>query len=145
MDENLPNPLPALLKHFRKKAGYTQTDIAKAISVSRSGYANYEEGRCLPDIEQTIKLSELLNHDLLYAYTLSTRHARANNNISNNPLPDSKSGCKTPQSVMETGTYITAFQTSENASLMLDNYKTLHLDDQKLVNNFVEMLSKKEK
>ena len=69
MEYNATNPLPSLLKHFRKKAGLTQTDVATALSMSRSGYANYEEGRNIPNIEQTLQLSELLHHDLLYAYT----------------------------------------------------------------------------
>ena len=73
MEYNATNPLPSLLKHFRKKAGLTQTDVATALSMSRSGYANYEEGRNIPNIEQTLQLSELLHHDLLYAYTLSSR------------------------------------------------------------------------
>lgn len=40
MEYNATNPLPSLLKHFRKKAGLTQTDVATALSMSRSGYAN---------------------------------------------------------------------------------------------------------
>jgi DNA-binding XRE family transcriptional regulator len=132
MDENLPNPFPALLRHFRKKAGYSQAEVAKALSISRSGYGNYEEGRCLPNIEQTIKLSEMLNHDFLYAYTLSTRNARIRNPNSN------------AKELRESSTYITAIMASESTTQMLDNYKKLYPDDQVMVNNFVEMLSKKE-
>ena len=74
MKPHSSNPLPALLRYFRQKAGLTQQDVAAALSISRSGYANYEEGRNIPNIEQAIKLSELLNHDFLYAYTLSSRY-----------------------------------------------------------------------
>lgn len=68
MKPHSSNPLPALLRYFRQKAGLTQQDVAAALSISRSGYANYEEGRNIPNIEQAIKLSELLNHDF-YMHT----------------------------------------------------------------------------
>ena len=89
MEYNATNPLPSLLKHFRKKAGLTQTDVATALSMSRSGYANYEEGRNIPNIEQTLQLSELLHHDLLYAYTLSSRYMRARSNRSRQMVMES--------------------------------------------------------
>ena len=56
MKPHSSNPLPALLRYFRQKAGLTQQDVAAALSISRSGYANYEEGRNIPNIEQAIKL-----------------------------------------------------------------------------------------
>lgn len=55
MKPHSSNPLPALLRYFRQKAGLTQQDVAAALSISRSGYANYEEGRNIPNIEQAIK------------------------------------------------------------------------------------------
>lgn len=68
------NPLPKLLKYYRQKKKFTQMAVAKELGISRSGYANYEEGRCLPSIEQIWKLSKLLEHDLLFAYTLSSEY-----------------------------------------------------------------------
>ena len=110
MEYNATNPLPSLLKHFRKKAGLTQTDVATALSMSRSGYANYEEGRNIPNIEQTLQLSELLHHDLLYAYTLSSRYMRARSNRSR-------------QMVMESDTYLAAIKTNENMAALMTNYQ----------------------
>ena len=121
MEYNATNPLPSLLKHFRKKAGLTQTDVATALSMSRSGYANYEEGRNIPNIEQTLQLSELLHHDLLYAYTLSSRYMRARSNRSR-------------QMVMESDTYLAALMT---------NYQMLGTKDKMLVDKFVESLAAK--
>ena len=43
MEYNATNPLPSLLKHFRKKAGLTQTDVATALSMSRSETRTKEE------------------------------------------------------------------------------------------------------
>ena len=130
MEYNATNPLPSLLKHFRKKAGLTQTDVATALSMSRSGYANYEEGRNIPNIEQTLQLSELLHHDLLYAYTLSSRYMRARSNRSR-------------QMVMESDTYLSAIKTNENMAALMTNYQMLGTKDRMLVDKFVESLAAK--
>lgn len=130
MEYNATNPLPSLLKHFRKKAGLTQTDVATALSMSRSGYANYEEGRNIPNIEQTLQLSELLHHDLLYAYTLSSRYMRARSNRSR-------------QMVMESDTYLSAIKTNENMTALMTNYQMLGTKDKMLVDKFVESLAAK--
>ena len=130
MEYNATNPLPSLLKHFRKKAGLTQTDVATALSMSRSGYANYEEGRNIPNIEQTLQLSELLHHDLLYAYTLSSRYMRARSNRSR-------------QMVMESDTYLAAIKTNENMAALMTNYQLLGTKDKMLVDKFVESLAAK--
>ena len=130
MEYNATNPLPSLLKHFRKKAGLTQTDVATALSMSRSGYANYEEGRNIPNIEQTLQLSELLHHDLLYAYTLSSRYMRARSNRSR-------------QMVMESDTYLAAIKTNENMAALMTNYQMLGTKDKRLVDKFVESLAAK--
>ena len=130
MEYNATNPLPSLLKHLRKKAGLTQTDVATALSMSRSGYANYEEGRNIPNIEQTLQLSELLHHDLLYAYTLSSRYMRARSNRSR-------------QMVMESDTYLSAIKTNENMAALMTNYQMLGTKDKMLVDKFVESLAAK--
>ena len=130
MEYNATNPLPSLLKHFRKKAGLTQTDVATALSMSRSGYANYEEGRNIPNIEQTLQLSELLHHDLLYAYTLSSRYMRARSNRSR-------------QMVMESDTYLATIKTNENMAALMTNYQMLGTKDKMLVDKFVESLAAK--
>ena len=127
---NYTNPLPALLRYFRKKAGLTQTDVAESLSISRSGYANYEEGRNLPNIEQTIALSELLDHDFLYAYTLSSRYLQE--------VPAQES-----QMVMETDSYMAAIESNQNAADLLNNYLTLNSNDRTLIDSFVKNLSKK--
>lgn len=130
MEYNATNPLPALLKHFRKKAGLTQTDVATALSMSRSGYANYEEGRNIPNIEQTMQLSELLHHDLLYAYTLSSRYMRTRSE-------------RSKQMVMESDSYLAAIKTNENLAALMINYQHLNTKDKRLVEKFVESLAAK--
>lgn len=132
MDYNSTNPLPALLKYFRSRCGLTQREVADTLSISRSGYANYEEGRTLPSIEQTIKLSELLNHDLLYAYTLSSRYMHSRE----------QDAAALPM-VMEDNTYIASLKSGDNAMSMLSNYKALSKGDRRLVDLFVKNLSEK--
>lgn len=135
MEYSITNPLPSLLKYFRTKRGFTQKDVADAISISRTGYANYEEGRTLPSIEQTIRLSEFLNHDLLYAYTLSSRYMHSKNTRTKEPPAEM---------VMEANTYLASLESATNAVSMLDNYRTLSQRDKMLVDSFVENLASKQ-
>ena len=130
MKPHSSNPLPALLRYFRQKAGLTQQDVAAALSISRSGYANYEEGRNIPNIEQTMQLSELLHHDLLYAYTLSSRYMRTRSE-------------KSKQMVMESDSYLAAIKTNENLAALMINYQHLNTKDKRLVEKFVESLAAK--
>ena len=68
MKPHSSNPLPALLRYFRQKAGLTQQDVAAALSISRSGYANYEEGRNIPNIEQAINCQSF-STTIFYTHT----------------------------------------------------------------------------
>ena len=68
---NENNPLPIMLHYFRKKKKLTQEEIADMLSISRSSYASYESGRVMPRFEQIVKLSKILDHDFLFAYTVS--------------------------------------------------------------------------
>ena len=104
-------------------------DVAAALSISRSGYANYEEGRNIPNIEQAIKLSELLNHDFLYAYTLSSRYMQGH------PKP--------LQIVMEDNSYMTAIESNQSTADMLGNYRSLSDSDRQLIDTFVANLASK--
>lgn len=72
----MPNenyPLPKLLRYFREKKQMTQAEVAEQLSISRSGYANYESGRILPGIEHIARLSKILDHDFLFAYSMSLK------------------------------------------------------------------------
>lgn len=77
----MPNenyPLPKLLRYFREKKQMTQAEVAEQLSISRSGYANYESGRILPGIEHIAKLSKILDHDFLFAYSMSLKNMEQN-------------------------------------------------------------------
>ena len=47
------------LKEVRKSCGLTQRQVAKALNVVESCYANWEQGRTEPNIEMLRKLSQI--------------------------------------------------------------------------------------
>lgn len=49
------------LKRLRENIGYTQQQVADALSIERSTYAYYETGKTNPDINTIIKLSKIFN------------------------------------------------------------------------------------
>ena len=49
------------LKESRKACGLTQKQVAIALNVVESCYANWEQGRTEPNIEMLRKLSKILN------------------------------------------------------------------------------------
>lgn len=49
------------LKERRKRAGISQTTIAKAIGIPQTTYANYETKHCSPSIDKLIKLADFFN------------------------------------------------------------------------------------
>ena len=49
------------LKVLRKKAGYTQAEVAAMLGVDRSTYAKYETGQSEPNFEMVQKLSALFH------------------------------------------------------------------------------------
>lgn len=49
------------LKVLRKKAGYTQADVAAMLGIDRSTYAKYETGQSEPNFEMLQKLSTLFH------------------------------------------------------------------------------------
>lgn len=58
-----------LLRHYRQKKNLSQRELGLMLGLSRSGYANYENGACLPCIDQINLLSEILDYDFLFAFT----------------------------------------------------------------------------
>lgn len=121
------NPLPSLLRHYRLKMGLTQKEVADAISISRSGYANYEEGRCIPSIEQTMALSNLLNHDLLFAYTVSAQYAR------HNTRKKSQSNA-----LHEDNTYAPDMSIHIKSTDFIKAFEQLDTEEQELIKLFIE-------
>lgn len=52
------------LKEARKSCGLTQKEVAAALNVVESCYANWEQGRTEPNIAMLRKLSVILNVDI---------------------------------------------------------------------------------
>ena len=49
------------LKKLRKRANFSQTELAKLLDINQYNISFWEIGRSEPNIEQLIKLSEILN------------------------------------------------------------------------------------
>ncbi len=49
---------------LRKKAGYSQQQLASELGISRARYVNYELGRAEADYETLLKLSHLYNETI---------------------------------------------------------------------------------
>lgn len=49
------------LKALRKENNYLQKDLADFLSISKSAYGYYEQGRNEPDIQTILKLAEFYN------------------------------------------------------------------------------------
>lgn len=49
------------LREKRKKIGISQDEVAKALKVPRTTYANYENGICDPSVDILIKLADFYN------------------------------------------------------------------------------------
>lgn len=47
------------LKDLRKKNWLTQADIAKEIGISQGSYANWENGKREPSLENVVRLAKL--------------------------------------------------------------------------------------
>ncbi len=53
--------LSQTLKKLRENSGYTQQQVANALSIERSTYTYYETGKTTPDIKTLSKLAKIFN------------------------------------------------------------------------------------
>ena len=58
------NSVAKNLKTIRLKAGYTQSDLAQALHVTRQTVSSWETGRSEPDIESLTAMAEYLQTDV---------------------------------------------------------------------------------
>ena len=49
------------LKEIRKQAGYTQEKIARLIGIARTTYAEYEQGKIQPPLDNVERICRLFN------------------------------------------------------------------------------------
>lgn len=52
---------PDMLVYLRKREGYTQTELAKRLGISRSTVGMYESGKREPDFEMLEAIADLFN------------------------------------------------------------------------------------
>lgn len=120
------NPLPDLLKYFRKKKNLTQEQLAKQLSVSRASYASYETGRIIPGMQHIMELSRILEHDFLFAYTLAVQNAQSD------PIPEA---------VYEENPYLAIPSLTADAQSNERSAKIACLSsiDQKLIDTYIDL------
>ncbi len=124
MLNNSTNPLPGLLRYYRIKLGFTQREVANKLGMSRSGYANYEEGRCLPNIEQVMILSEFLEHDLLFAYSISAQHQKNTAKCNYNK-------------VYENSSYVPSALANSTATEFMQLFKAMEPKEQEVIKKYM--------
>ncbi len=56
--------LPGNLRTLRLRAGYTKSDVARALGIKPSSYHAYETGKTVPTLENFIRLARLYEVDL---------------------------------------------------------------------------------
>jgi transcriptional regulator with XRE-family HTH domain len=59
------NRYSTTIKETRKLKGYSQEYVAERLSISQSAYAKVESGETRLDFERLVKLSEILEKDIL--------------------------------------------------------------------------------
>lgn len=57
-----------VLKSLRKKAGYSQVELASLLNLSKSTIAMYEVGERMPDYDMMKRISRLFNVSMDYLY-----------------------------------------------------------------------------
>lgn len=60
------NNMKDTIKYLRIRKDITQEEIAQILNITRSAYANYEQGRRTPDLDTIAKLSEYYDVSIDY-------------------------------------------------------------------------------
>ena len=62
-----------IIKFYRKKAKFSQQQVADKLEISQASYANYEKGIIKPSLENIVKLADLFDTttDILLCRTYS--------------------------------------------------------------------------
>lgn len=58
----------SMLKYLRKRAGWSQTELAKRLGVSKSAISMWENGNRAPDPEMMEAIADLFNVDMNFLY-----------------------------------------------------------------------------
>jgi transcriptional regulator with XRE-family HTH domain len=76
------------IKHFRKKQGLSQEDMATELHVTRQAVSNWETGKAFPDIDMLKRIAVTLDtsvNDIIYAAT-ERKSRRIINTVSLKPV-----------------------------------------------------------
>lgn len=121
MEDKNSSTLAKLLKYYRKKKGLSQMAVASHINVSRSCYANYEEGLRLPSADKIFMLSDLLEHDFIFAFSEACRERAL------------------PFTLEEEQKYNSKELNAENIGSFIYEFRKLTRHDQRLIFRYVKI------
>lgn len=73
------------LQYLRKKAGYSQEQLAELLGISRQAISKWESGQGNPDIDNIVKLTKI--YQVSADYILLGREDKTNTQTEPTPLP----------------------------------------------------------
>jgi transcriptional regulator with XRE-family HTH domain len=86
-----PTRIGSQLRHFRKKRGWTQTELAERTGLKRTALGAYEEGRAEPRLAALVKLAHVLDVSL-DALVLGGTEARMEQDVRVLPIAVDRAG-----------------------------------------------------
>ena len=121
--------LSQTLKKLRENSGYTQQQVANALSIERSTYTYYEIGKTTPDINTIIKLAKIFN--VSYTEILENEEKEVCNTLNDS--------CNNLYSCYASKDFNHVYELSKKEKTLISLYRVLPLDVQ---NNILEALKK---
>lgn len=119
--------LSKTLKKLRENSGYTQQQVANALSIERSTYTYYEIGKTTPDINTIIKLAKIFN--VSYTEILENEEQEVCNTLNDS--------CNNLYSCYASKDFNHVYELSKKEKTLISLYRVLPLDVQ---NNILEAL-----
>lgn len=121
--------LSQTLKKLRENSGYTQQQVANALSIERSTYTYYEIGKTTPDINTLIKLAKIFN--VSYTEMLENEEKEVCNTLNDS--------CNDLYSYYDSKDFNYVYELSKKEKTLISLYRVLPLETQ---NDILEALKK---
>lgn len=121
--------LSQTLKKLRENSGYTQQQVANALSIERSTYTYYEIGKTTPDINTLIKLAKIFN--VSYTEMLENEEKEVCDTLNDS--------CNDLYSYYDSKDFNYVYELSKKEKTLISLYRVLPLETQ---NDILEALKK---
>lgn len=120
------------IRSLREKCGYTQEQVANALSLDRSTYTYYETGKTEPSIDSLIKLAKLFQVNVINLLLREEEQALM--------YSDSKMNRKMANSRPENDSHI--YDLTREEKQLMCYFRTMGSDKRKEAMSFMEDLNK---